>query len=138
MSGGLLALHDNPAELEKARGDRSLIPTMVQEMIRYQTPVVHMRRTALADAELAGQHIAKGDKVVLWYVSANRDEAVFPAAERFLADRENARRHMAFGVGVHRCVGDRLAAPSRIRWVTALESFTGEVSGEAQTVVKPP
>ncbi len=136
MSGGLVALHDNPQELEKVRADRSLIPTMVQEMIRYQTPVVHMRRTALADAELAGQHIAKGDKVVLWYVSSNRDEAVFPDAERFLADRENARRHMAFGIGVHRCVGDRLAALQlRILWEEILDrDMRIEVVGPGERV----
>lgn len=110
MTGGLLALKENPQELEKVRADRSLIPNMVQEIIRYQTPVLHMRRTALADTELNGQAIAAGDKVVLWYISANRDEEKFEAPEVFNIERDNARRHLSFGVGIHRCIGDRLAA----------------------------
>jgi cytochrome P450 len=110
MTGGLLALDENPEALELVNQDRSLLPNMVQEMIRYQTPVIHMRRTALEDAELNGQTIAKGDKVVLWYVSANRDENVFPEPELFKVDRENSRRHLSFGAGIHRCVGDQLAA----------------------------
>jgi len=122
MSGGLLAVHENPEELEKARADRAVIPTMVSEMIRYQTPVIHMRRTALADTELAGRHIREGDKLVMWYVSGNRDETVFEAADRFIADRANARRHLAFGAGIHRCVGDRLAEQQlRILWEEILE-----------------
>ena len=110
MTGGLLALKENPGELEKVKADRSLIPNMVQEIIRYQTPVIHMRRTALADTELNGQAIAAGDKVVLWYISANRDEEKFEAPEAFRIERDNARRHLSFGVGIHRCIGDRLAA----------------------------
>ena len=122
MTGGMLAVHENPEELEKVRRNRELIPTMVSEMIRYQTPVIHMRRTALADAELEGKEIHKGDKVVMWYVSGNRDEAVFQDADRFIADRPNARRHLAFGAGVHRCVGDRLAEQQlRILWEIILE-----------------
>ncbi|MEH6526056.1 MAG: cytochrome P450 [Sneathiella sp.] len=110
MTGGLLALKENPEELEKVKADRTLIPNMVQEIIRYQTPVIHMRRTALADTELNGQAIAAGDKVVMWYISANRDEEKFEAPEVFNIERENARRHLSFGVGIHRCIGDRLAA----------------------------
>jgi cytochrome P450 len=122
MTGGLLAVHENPEELEKIRQDRALIPTMVSEMIRFQTPVIHMRRTALADAELDGKEIRKGDKVVMWYVSGNRDEAMFQDADRFIADRPNARRHVSFGGGVHRCVGDRLAEQQlRILWEEILE-----------------
>ena len=122
MTGGMLAVHENPEELEKARADRSLIPTMVSEMIRYQTPVIHMRRTALADTELDGKHIRKGEEVVMWYVSGNRDEATFENADQFIADRRNARRHLAFGAGVHRCVGDRLAEQQlRILWEEVLE-----------------
>lgn len=117
MTGGLLALDENPDQVELVEANRDLIPTMVSEMIRYQTPVIHMRRTALKDAELEGQHIKEGDKVVLWYVSGNRDEAVFEDAEAFRADRENARRHLSFGAGVHRCVGDKLAELQlRILW----------------------
>ncbi|MEH6545918.1 MAG: cytochrome P450 [Sneathiella sp.] len=110
MTGGLLALKENPEELEKVKADRTLIPNMVQEIIRYQTPVIHMRRTALTDTELNGQAIAAGDKVVMWYISANRDAEKFDAPDVFNIERENARRHLSFGVGIHRCIGDRLAA----------------------------
>ncbi|MDL2352242.1 MAG: cytochrome P450 [Pseudomonadota bacterium] len=98
-----------PGELDKLRADPALIPNAAQEIVRWQSPVTHMRRTALADTELGGQAIAKGEKVVMWYISANRDEAVFPDAERFDVARSNARRHLGFGHGVHRCVGARLA-----------------------------
>jgi cytochrome P450 len=94
----------------------------VQEMIRYQTPVIHMRRTALQDFELDGQRIAKGDKVVVWYVSANRDESFFGDPEVFRIDRDKPHRHLAFGYGVHRCVGDRLAALQiEVLWEEVLE-----------------
>ena len=77
--------------------------------MRWQSPVTHMRRTALAATELGGQAIAKGEKIVMWYISANRDEAVFKDAERFDVGRDNARRHLGFGHGIHRCVGAKLA-----------------------------
>jgi cytochrome P450 len=86
-----------------------LIHNTVQEIIRWQTPLAHMRRTATRDMELYGQHIAEGDKLVMWYLSANRDESVFQDADRIMVDRPNARRHLAFGHGIHRCVGARLA-----------------------------
>ncbi|WP_296677531.1 cytochrome P450 [Novosphingobium sp.] len=98
-----------PDQLERLRADPALAANAAQEIIRWQSPVTHMRRTALADTELAGQTIREGDKVVMWYISANRDEAVFPDAERFDVGRENARRHLGFGHGIHRCVGARLA-----------------------------
>ncbi|WP_417518153.1 cytochrome P450 [Minwuia sp.] len=121
MSGGLIALHDNPDQRDLVRQNPDLIPNMVSEMIRYQTPVIHMRRTALADCEFGGQTIRKGEKLVLWYVSGNRDEAVFEDAEAFRVDRSNARRHLAFGAGIHRCVGDRLAELQlRILWEEVL------------------
>ena len=121
MTGGLLALRDYPNEWAKVQADPSLIPTMVSETIRWQTPVIHMRRTATADAELAGHHVKAGDKVVLWYTSGNRDETVFDDADAFRADRANARRHLAFGAGVHRCVGDQLAEQQlRILWEEVL------------------
>jgi cytochrome P450 len=133
MTGGLLALQENPQELEKIKADTTLIPNMVQEIIRYQTPVIHMRRTALADAELNGQAISAGDKVVLWYISANRDEARFDAPESFRVDRDNARRHLSFGVGIHRCIGDQLAAlQMRILWEELLaHDINVEVVGPA-------
>ncbi|MFP6708549.1 MAG: cytochrome P450 [Alphaproteobacteria bacterium] len=117
MTGGLLALHDNPDQLAKARENPDLVANMVQEMIRVQTPVIHMRRTALMDTELAGQRIRQGDKVALWYISANIDEAVFADPYKFDVARDNARRHLSFGAGIHRCVGDRLAELQlRILW----------------------
>ena len=109
MSGLIEALARYPEQLDKLHADKSLIPNAAQEIIRWQSPVTHMRRTATVDCELGGQHIAKGEKVVMWYISANRDESVFPDAERFDVARTNARRHLAFGHGIHRCVGARLA-----------------------------
>jgi cytochrome P450 len=109
MSGIAVALDQFPQERAKLDADPSLIPNAVQECIRYVTPVAHMRRTAMEDYDLDGQTIRKGDKVVLWYISANRDETIFEDADRLLVDRENARRHVSFGYGVHRCVGARLA-----------------------------
>ena len=97
---------------------------MVAETIRWQTPVIHMRRTALSDYELGGQHIRAGDKVVMWYLSGNRDESVFPQADDFIIDRPNARAHVAFGFGVHRCMGNRLAEMQlRILWEEILQRF---------------
>ena len=131
ITGGVLALNQNPGEYQKLRDDRSLIPNMVSEIIRWQTPLAHMRRTATTDTELAGKSIAKGDKVVMWYVSANRDEAVFEQPNEFRIDRENARQHLAFGIGVHFCMGSRLAEMQlRVLWEEALARFrTLEVTG---------
>lgn len=109
MSALVEAFHKYPDQLERLHADRSLIPNAAQEIIRWQSPVTHMRRTALEDTELGGQVIRKGEKVVMWYISANRDERVFKDAERFDVSRENARRHLGFGHGIHRCVGARLA-----------------------------
>jgi cytochrome P450 len=134
ISGGVVALNQFPAEYRKLREDPALIPNMVSETIRWQTPVIHMRRTAVQDVELGGKTIRKGDKVVMWYLSANRDETVFPDAERFLIDRENARHHVSFGFGVHRCMGNRLAEMQlRILWEEILKRFhTVEVVGEVE------
>ena len=98
-----------PEGWAKLVADPALVSNAASELIRWQTPLAHMRRTALRDTELDGQHIRAGDKVILWYLSANRDEALFPDADRFDPARENARRHLAFGFGIHRCVGARLA-----------------------------
>ncbi len=99
-----------PDERAKLEADPSLIPNTTQEIIRWQTPLAHMRRTATRDTELMGQTIREGDKLALWYISANRDESVFgPDADKIVVDRPNARRHLAFGHGIHRCVGARLA-----------------------------
>jgi len=117
MTGGLLALHNNPAEWDKFRKDPALVDNMVSEIIRWQTPLAHMRRTALQDTELGGKHIQKGDKVVMWYLSGNRDEQAIPNANQFIVDRPRARQHLSFGFGIHRCVGNRLAEMQlRILW----------------------
>ena len=109
MSALVEAFDRYPAELERLRADPSLIPNAAQEIVRWQSPVTHMRRTALEDTELGGQTIRKGEKVVMWYISANRDESVFLNAEQFDVGRGNARRHLGFGHGIHRCVGAKLA-----------------------------
>ncbi len=109
ISGGVWALNKHPAEYRKLRENPSLIPSMVPEIIRWQSPVVHMRRTAVADAQLGGKEIRKGEKVVMWYVSGNRDEDAIECPNEFIIDRARARHHMSFGFGIHRCVGNRLA-----------------------------
>jgi len=109
MSGSLMAFADHPGERDKLEANAALLPSAVSEMIRWQTPVIHMRRTATRDAELAGKSIARGDKVVMWYVSGNRDGSAIEDPEVFRIDRPKVRQHLSFGAGIHRCVGDRLA-----------------------------
>ncbi|MEM1247307.1 MAG: cytochrome P450 [Acidobacteriota bacterium] len=132
ISGGVLALNQYPAEYEKLRRDPSLVPNMVAEIIRWQTPLAHMRRTALEDVEFHGKTIRKGDKVVMWYLSGNRDEEVFERADELIIDRNNARAHVSFGFGIHRCMGNRLAEMQlRVLWEEILQRFhTVEVVGE--------
>ncbi len=122
MTGGLIAMVENPGEIAKVQADAALLPSLVSEIIRYQTPVIHMRRTATRKTELGGKAIARGDKVVMWYVSGNRDEAAIDQPERFIVGRPKARQHLAFGAGIHRCVGDRLAEMQiRILWEEMLK-----------------
>jgi cytochrome P450 len=109
MTGAIYGLNKFPDERTKLENDPGLIANAVSEIIRWQTPLAHMRRTATQDTELEGQQIKAGDKLALWYISANRDESVFENADKLIVDRENARRHLAFGYGIHRCVGARLA-----------------------------
>lgn len=109
MSGLAYGLHCFPDQRAKLEQNAALIPNAVQEIIRWQTPLAHMRRTALEDYDLFGKAIKKGDKLALWYISGNRDESVFEDADSINIERENARRHLAFGYGIHRCVGARLA-----------------------------
>lgn len=124
LSGGILALNTWPDEYQKLRDQPDLIPNMAAEIIRWQTPLAHMRRTAACDAELAGKQIKKGDRVVMWYISGNRDEAHFEDADRLIIDRHNARSHVAFGYGIHRCMGNRLAEMQlRIAWEEILKRF---------------
>ena len=136
ISGGVLALNENPSELKKLKENPSLIPNMVSEIIRWQTPLAHMRRTAIADSELNGKQIKKGDKVVMWYVSGNRDEEAIPRANEFIIDRERARQHLSFGFGIHRCVGNRLAELQlKIVWEEIMKrNMIPEVVGEPERV----
>ena len=124
ISGGLWALSQHPEEYQKLRDNHAVIPSMVSEIIRWQSPIVHMRRTALADAELGGKQIKKGDKVVMWYISANRDEDSIENPNQFLIDRVRPRQHMSFGFGIHRCVGNRLAELQlTIMWEEIMKRF---------------
>lgn len=132
MSALVEAFDKYPGELDRLRADASLIPNAAQEIIRWQSPVTHMRRTALEDTELAGQRIAKGEKVVMWYISANRDERIFPDAERFDVARENARRHVGFGHGIHRCVGARLAEVQLHAVIEQMLKLPGKVVPQAK------
>ncbi len=109
ISGGLLALNKYPDQYRKLRDNPALVTGMVPEIIRWQTPVIHMRRTALEDTEVAGKTIRKGDKVAMWYLSGNRDEDAIEHADDFIIDRARPRQHLSFGFGIHRCVGNRLA-----------------------------
>ncbi|HSQ68623.1 MAG TPA: cytochrome P450, partial [Steroidobacteraceae bacterium] len=132
ITGGVLALNQNPAEYAKLRGNPGLIPGMVSEIIRWQTPLAHMRRRAKEDTELGGKRIRAEDKVVMWYVSGNRDDSVIERADEFIIDRPKARHHLSFGFGIHRCMGNRLAEMQlRIVWeeITKRFSFV-EVVGE--------
>jgi cytochrome P450 len=124
ISGGLWALNQFPGEYAKLRANPDLIPKMVPEIIRYQSPVVHMRRTALRDAELNGKMIRKGDKVAMWYISGNRDDSEIDQPDAFIIDRARPRQHLSFGFGIHRCVGNRLAEMQlTILWEEILKRF---------------
>jgi len=136
MTGGLLALHQFPEEMAKLRANPALIDSLVPEIIRWQTPLADMRRTALQDTELAGQQIRKGDKLAMWYLSGNRDDAAIAEPDRFIVDRERPRQHLSFGFGIHRCVGNRLAELQlKILWEELLARFPViEVVGEPTRV----
>ena len=108
ITGGLMALTENPEEREKLLKDPSLISNATDEMLRWVTSVIYFRRTATKDTQIRGQDIKKGDKVVMWYGSANRDEDVFEDGHLFQVDRQNAKKHLAFGAGEHLCLGNRL------------------------------
>ncbi|WP_095012268.1 cytochrome P450 [Tsuneonella mangrovi] len=109
MSGIVHAFDKFPDQRKLFEENPDLIPNAVQECIRYQTPLAHMRRTATEDTELFGEQVKAGEKLILWYLSANRDETVFENPDKLDITRENARRHLSFGYGIHRCVGARLA-----------------------------
>lgn len=132
MSGGALACHLYPGEFTRAKANPALLSSMVPEIVRWQTPISHMRRTALIDFEFKGQQIRKGQKVVMWYLSGNRDEEVIPQPMDFIIDRPHARHHLSFGFGIHRCLGNRLAELQlKVLWEELLKRFTRiEVIGE--------
>jgi len=136
MSGSVLALNENPDQYQKLRDNPALIDSMVPEVIRWQTPLAHMRRTALVDTEIGGKTIKKGDRVVMWYVSGNRDEEGIENPNEFIIDRARPRTHLSFGFGIHRCVGMRLAELQlKIVWQEMLKRFDRiEVVGEPKRV----
>lgn len=125
ISGGVLAMNRFPEEFEKVKADRSKIPNAVAEIIRWQTPLAFMRRTTTKDVEINGLVIPKGDRVLMWYASGNRDESVFDNADVLNVDRANARQHLSFGFGIHRCMGNRVAELQlRILWEEMLERYS--------------
>jgi cytochrome P450 len=136
ISGSILALNQNPDQYKKLRENPGLIPSMVSETIRWQTPLAHMRRRALQDFEFQGKTIRKGDKVIMWYVSGNRDDEVIDNPNAYIIDRERPRTHISFGFGIHRCVGNRLAELQlKVIWEEILKRFpTIEMVGEPKRV----
>ncbi|MGE0624757.1 MAG: cytochrome P450 [Pseudomonadales bacterium] len=131
ISGGVLALNRFPEEYDKLRANPDVIPNMVSEIVRWQTPVLHMRRTLKQDFTFEGRQMKAGEKVVLWYISGNRDEAAHPDADRLIIDRPDARKHVSFGFGIHRCMGNRLAEMQlRVLWEEIVSRFHAiEVTG---------
>ncbi len=124
ISGSILALNQNPDQYRKLRDNPELLPSMVSETIRWQTPLAHMRRTATADSVVNGKTIKAGDKVVMWYVSGNRDDEVIENPNAYIIDRERPRQHVSFGFGIHRCVGNRLAELQlRVIWEEIMRRF---------------
>jgi cytochrome P450 len=124
MSGGVYALNQFPEEFAKLKANPGLIPNMVAEIIRWQTPLAYMRRTANQDIDLAGKAIKAGDQMLMWYVSGNRDDTVFERPNDLVIDRKNSRQHLSFGFGIHRCMGNRLAEMQlRVLWEEILNRF---------------
>ncbi|MGX1350623.1 cytochrome P450 [Bradyrhizobium elkanii] len=136
ISGGMWFMNQNPNELRKLRANPLLVSGAVSEIIRYQTPVAHIRRNALANTVIGGKMIRKGDKVIMWYISGNRDDEVIEKADSFIIDRKNVRQHLSFGFGIHRCVGNRLAELQlKILWEEILaRRLNVEVVGEPERV----
>ena len=138
ITGGLYALNKFPEQYRNVQANPSLIPNMVSEIIRWQSPVAHMCRTATEDVEIRGKKIKKWDKVAMWYVSGNRDEDVISNPNQLVIDRDRARQHLSFGFGIHRCVGNRLAEMQlRIVWEEILKRWPDkpiEVVGEPKRV----
>jgi cytochrome P450 len=137
ISGSVVALNLFPDQFDKLRSNPALIPNMVSETIRWQTPLAHMRRRAKRDIEFGGQTIRAGDKVVMWYISGNRDEDMIPNGDVFDIERPNVRRHLSFGFGIHRCVGNRLAELQlKIIWEEIFKRFSNiEMVGKPRRVL---
>ena len=131
LASGLLALLEHPDQLAALRGDLSLVPGAVEEILRYQNPLHYFRRTATADTELHDVTIGSGDKVVMFYTSANRDEDVFDNAQHFDI-RRNPNPHLSFGIAEHFCLGVHLARlEGRVFFEELLTTFPSiELSGE--------
>lgn len=134
MSGSVFGLNKYPDQYDKLIADPDLITKFVPEIIRWQTPLSYMRRTATMDCEIRDKKILAGDQILMWYLSANRDEDVFDNAEAIDIDRHNADRQLSFGYGIHFCMGSRLAELQlRVLWEEALARFTRiEVAGEPE------
>ena len=132
MSGSVYGLNQFPEQYDKLIVNPKLIPQMVAEVIRWQTPLSYMRRTANLDCEVGGKQIKSGDQLLMWYVSGNRDEEVFSNANAIDIERANVRQHLSFGFGIHRCMGNRLAELQlKILWEEILARFEKiEVVGE--------
>ncbi len=137
LTGGLYAFSKFPEQYQKLRANPALLDSTIPEIIRWQTPLAHMRRTALSDIELGGKPIKAGDKVIMWYVSGNRDEEMIENPNELVVDRARPRQHLSFGFGVHRCVGNRLAEMQlRIVWEEILKrDLDIEVLGEPERVL---
>lgn len=133
LSGTMRLLSENPDQRAKILANRELMPGLVNEAIRCISPVIHMRRTATKDAQIGGQTIAAGEKLVMWYGAANRDPAVFENPDAFDIERANAADHIGFGLGPHICLGQRMAdmqlhaAYSKILERFPNMSWTGEI-----------
>lgn len=142
ITGGVVALNQNPDQFEKLKADHSLITNLVPEVIRWQTPVIYQRRTALEDVDFEGHRISKGDRVAMWYVSGNRDTEVFDNPHVLNLERHNIRAHLSFGFGIHRCMGNRLAEMQlRIVWEEMLKrvddiQITGDVVRNRSNLIR--
>ena len=132
----VVALNQNPEQYNKLKDNPALVESMVPEIIRWQTPLMHMRRRATRDISLGDQVIREGDKVVMWYLSGNHDESVIPNADQFIIDRQNPRNHLSFGFGIHRCMGNRLGEMQlRVLWEELLSRFSEiEVVGAPERI----
>ena len=139
MSGSVYALNKFPEQYDKLIANPELIPNMVAEVIRWQTPLAYMRRTANHDCEIGGKEIREGDQILMWYVSGNRDEDVFENADELDIERKNARQHLSFGFGIHRCMGNRLAELQlRVLWEEILKRFEKiEIQDEPERSFSP-